>query len=89
MPELFVTSHALQRYQERVEDVPAAEICRRLNAPVFRCAADFGARYVRLPTLQRVVIIEHRVITVLPSCHSPGSLAPWRDAIHEGAGHDG
>ncbi|MEL7755216.1 hypothetical protein VO57_015110 [Citromicrobium bathyomarinum] len=89
MPKLLVTSHAIMRYQERVENVPAREVCARLNAPVFQRASEFGARYVKLAGLQRVVILEGRVITVLPSGHAPGSLAPSRDALHDGAGGDG
>lgn len=89
MPKLLVTSHAIQRYQERVENVSATEVCHRLNAPVFQRAADFGARYVKLAGLQRVVIVQKRIITVLPACHAAGSLAPWRDALHDSEGSDG
>lgn len=83
MSELYVTCHAIERYQERVENVPAAEITRRLNAPVFQSAADFGAPYVKLSGGQRVVIVERRIITVLPQHHSTGSLNPCRDHLYE------
>ena len=83
MSELFVTLHAIERYQQRVEDVPAAVVSRRLNAPVFQCAADFGARYVKLPGGQRVVIVESRVITVLSTEHGAACLDRQGDYLHE------
>ncbi|MAM39312.1 MAG: hypothetical protein CL949_15745 [Erythrobacter sp.] len=87
MPELYVTVHAIERYQERVEDVPAAEITRRLNAPVFQRAADFGAPYVKLSGGQRVVIVDSRIVTVLPRHHSVGSFNPCRDHLYERCEH--
>ena len=83
MAELFVTLHAVERYQQRVEDVCATEVKRRLNAPVFQCAADFGARYVKLPGGQRVVIVESRVITVLSTEHGAACLDRQGDYLHE------
>ncbi|MEL6486698.1 MAG: hypothetical protein AAFQ13_06105 [Pseudomonadota bacterium] len=82
MPELFVTPHAIERYQERVADVPAIEVCRRLNSPTCLKAAEFGARYVKLGGGQRVVIFEWRVITVLPCGHWEGRLALAHDRLN-------
>ncbi|MAY19215.1 MAG: hypothetical protein CL955_01165 [Erythrobacteraceae bacterium] len=88
MPELIVTRHAMDRYRERVEDVPDSEIFARLSARVFEIAAEFGARYVRMPQGQRAVIVDHKIVTVLPTDHSPGSLSPYRDYIYDAGGSD-
>ncbi|MDP2131926.1 MAG: hypothetical protein U0975_09805 [Erythrobacter sp.] len=48
MAEPFLTRHAIQRYRERVADVPAAEVWRALDCAAVRVAIDFGARFVRL-----------------------------------------
>lgn len=66
MVELEVSAHAIERYRERVEDLPAIEVARRLTGPIFRRAAQFGAPFVRLPTGQRAVLRDHTIITVLP-----------------------
>lgn len=83
MPELFVTPHAIARYRERVEDVPAITVHHRLNAPAFRIAADFGARFVRFGRGQRAVIIKYAVVTVLPMDHAPGRLSRSRDHLFD------
>lgn len=80
MPDLEVTLHAIARYQERVEDVPAIEVVQRLNAPVFVQAADFGAPYVRMTGGQRAVIEDWTVVTILPKDQYRGSFDPARDA---------
>lgn len=89
MPELFVTPHAIERYQERVADVPAIEVHRRLNSPTLLVAAEFGARYVKLGGGQRVVIKEWRIVTILPSNHCAASLSPVRDHLYESEERDG
>lgn len=86
MAEPFLTRHAIQRYRERVADVPASEIWRALDIPVVRLAIDFGARFVRLAGGQRVVLVENRVVTILPSNHWEGSLDPKRDPLHNDEG---
>jgi hypothetical protein len=88
MPELYLTRHAIQRYRERVADVPAAEIWRALDCPAVRTAIAFGARFVRLAGGQRLVIEANRVVTVLPRDHAPGRLDPARDHLFDdGEGH--
>ncbi|MEO0589085.1 MAG: hypothetical protein AAFZ11_00845 [Pseudomonadota bacterium] len=82
MPELFVTRHAISRYQERVESVPEHEVHRRLNSPTCLKAAEFGAPYVKLAGGQRVVLFDWRVITVLACGHWEGRLAPARDPLN-------
>jgi hypothetical protein len=79
MPELIVTRHAMDRYRERVEDVPDGEIVARLKEPVFQRAAEFGAPFVRLPEGQRVVIRGLAVVTVTPAHCPAGVLDPLND----------
>lgn len=74
MAEVFLTRHAIQRYRERVADVPPAAIWAALDIPAVRVAIDFGARFVRLGGGQRVVLQENRVVTILPSHTTPGTL---------------
>ncbi|WP_086619233.1 hypothetical protein [Erythrobacter tepidarius] len=75
MAEPFLTRHAIQRYRERVADLPAAEIWRALDVPAVRVAIEFGARFVRLAGGQRVVLEENRIVTILPRDHCRGSLS--------------
>lgn len=83
MPELIVTRHAMDRYRERVKDVPDRDIFAHLTSATFALAADFGARYVRFPKGQRAVIVDHRIVTVLPSEHPAGRLDPARDCLFD------
>lgn len=66
-PKAHLTAHALQRYRERVADLGAAEIRERLSSPAIMAAINFGARFVRLPTGQRIVIEDGMIVTVLPA----------------------
>lgn len=84
MPEVYLTRHAIQRYRERVADLPAAEIWRALDIPAVRIAIDFGARFVRLSGGQRVVLRENRVVTILPHDRCRGSLARRLDREIDG-----
>lgn len=88
MPEpLYVTRHAIQRYRERVADVPACDVWRALDIPAVRVAIEFGARFVRLAGGQRLVLEENRVVTVLPSDHWLASLDRRNDAKRNGEAH--
>lgn len=69
MIALEVTLHAVERYQQRVANVSDAEARAALSCRNFQLAADFGAPFVRLGTGHRVVIEQHRVVTVLPADH--------------------
>lgn len=66
---IHVTSHAVLRFQERVQNLPAETVKAILTGPTFQIAADFGARCVILPHGQRAVIQHHAVITILPARH--------------------
>lgn len=83
MSDLFITRHAIQRYQERVADVPASEIWRVLDCRAIRTAIRLGARYVRLSGGQRAVLCENRVVTILPRDHFIGSLGRSRDHLFQ------
>jgi hypothetical protein len=87
MPEVFLTRHAIQRYRERVADVPAAAIWAALDIPAVRIAIDFGARFVRLPGGQRVVLKENRIVTILPRDRCRGSLDRRLDKEIDGECH--
>lgn len=68
---LHVTSHAISRYRTRVAPVDDDAARAALSSPVIVKAAEFGARCVRLPTGQRIVIEDHHVATVLPASKRP------------------
>ncbi|MCX9146589.1 hypothetical protein [Erythrobacter sp. WG] len=88
MPEVFLTRHAIQRYRERVADVPAAEIWRAIDCAAVRTAIEFGARFVRLAGGQRLVLEQNRVVTVLPKDHFTSALDRARDHLHGEGGPD-
>lgn len=88
MPEVFLTRHAIQRYRERVADVPAAAIWAALDTPAVRIAIDFGARFVRLSGGQRIVLEQNRIVTILPRDRSPSALSRRFDRnLHDGEAH--
>ncbi len=64
---MIITSHAIERYQERVANVSDDEARLALASPAVRAAALFGCKYVRLATGQRIVVEDGIVKTVLPS----------------------
>lgn len=86
MPELTVTRHALDRYRERVDDLPDREIHARLTTAPYQIAAEIG---VRFGAGQRAVIIDHKVITILPQDHAQGSMSLARDHLYFNGGSNG
>lgn len=64
---IHVTGHAIQRYQERVANVPDDEVRALLSSPKIVAAAMFGARYVRLPGNHRICIRDMAITTILPA----------------------
>lgn len=66
MPDLFVTAHAIERYRQRVRDLPEVEIVARLSTRAFEAAKDMGRCAVILPSGHRAVMRSGAVITVLP-----------------------
>lgn len=71
--DLHVTTHAIQRYQERVALVSDEKAREALSSPTIKAAAKFGARTVILGTGQRVLLRDNAVITILPT-----DFKPWR-----------
>lgn len=69
MPPLRVTSHAIERYLERIGAESEDAAMAVLSGPAVLAAIEFGARIVRLPR-GRIVIeitpVGAKIITVLP-----------------------
>lgn len=63
---IHVTQHAVERFQERVSNIPDADARAALSCPAVLMAAEIGAPYVKLGTGQRIVLEGSRVVTVLP-----------------------
>lgn len=64
---LTISTHAIDRAIERLPGVHTeAAAIAALDTPATRCAAEIGAKYVRLGTGHRVVIERGNVVTVLP-----------------------
>lgn len=88
---LVVTDHAIERYRERVEDIPDECVIARLTGPLFDLAARMGGRAVILPSGHRVVCSSVAVVTVLPQgrkCLSkPGYAGSDRDDQRPPASH--
>lgn len=72
---IIVTDHAVERYRERVADLPDRAIRAALSSDAFEAAARFGAPFVKLPTGQRALIRDYAVVTVLPKNTRAGVLA--------------
>jgi hypothetical protein len=64
---VHVTIHAIERYIERVAPVTPEQAATALDSPAVRCAAEIGARFVRLHGGQRIVLQGWTVVTVMPS----------------------
>lgn len=62
-----LTTHAIERYQERVANLPDDQVREILSAPNIIKAIAFGAEKVKLGTGHRLVILSKRIVTVLPS----------------------
>lgn len=62
---LHLTRHAIERYQERVENVPEDTVRERLQGRAFDVAVSIGAKYVRLHGGHLAVIENSRIVTVL------------------------
>jgi hypothetical protein len=86
MPEpLHITHHAVERYQERVANLPDAAVRAALASPAVHTAAAIGAPFVKLATGQRIVLRGSRVITVLPEYCDLRLLSTHHTAAHRAA----
>ncbi len=64
-----ITRHAIDRFRERIADIPEEQIRARLDTPAVRAAIAFGARYVRIATGHRLAVHNGCIITILPPEH--------------------
>ncbi len=86
-----ITRHAIERFQERVQNLPTDQVVAALSTPFIQRAIEFGAKYVKLAKGQRVVIENGRIITVLPKEHRAGLMnlerdQKFRESYQEGIG---
>ena len=83
---LTITSHAINRAMERLPNVRSeGEAIAALDTIAVRRAAEFGARYVRLPTGQRVVLEGGTITTVLPRGAHTWKVSSHWDRIRQHA----
>lgn len=81
-----VTYHAITRAMERIPGVCTEDQARALlSTKAIAAAANFGAKYVRLGTGQRIVIEEGSVITVLPADTQVWKMGHTGDRIRQHA----
>lgn len=66
-----ITSHSIERYQQRVENLPDDVVRARLSTPAILAAVNIGHCSVRLATGHRLIIINHRIVTVEPKPKPP------------------
>jgi hypothetical protein len=69
---IHITAHAIQRYQQRVADLPAEAVRALIDTPAVRLAAKFAGNaeiHVTLPTGHRIIVVDATVVTVTPSSH--------------------
>lgn len=66
---VHVSGHAIERYQERIANLPDDEVRAALSSPAIEAAARFGASFVRLASGHRVALIDGVVTTILPAEH--------------------
>lgn len=63
---MHLTAHAIERYQERVENVPDDVVRARLTNFRVKAAVAFGATAVRLSSGAKLIIKDKVIVTVLP-----------------------
>lgn len=80
---VHVSRHAVDRYRERVADLPDEAICAELSKPAFDAAAKVGAPFVKLPSGHRALMRGDVVVTVLPKDTWVGVLRTERDFARE------
>lgn len=80
-PAIHVTHLAVERYQERVSNLPDHRVVELIcSNPVVQRAVVIGAPFVKLAGGQRLVLVEARGITVLPKDHYAAALDRRRPA---------
>jgi hypothetical protein len=77
---LRASHHAIQRFQERVDNLPSEQVEQILTGRAFRAAVRIGARVVRFPGRARALIAYGRhnavVVTVVNEKGIPKTLRP-------------
>ena len=58
-----LTDHAVDRYQQRVADIPREAIEQAINTPAFRTAMEIGAKAVILSNGCRAIIADGAIVT--------------------------
>lgn len=66
---IHVTAHAIDRFRERIADLPEETIRAMLSTKAIRQAAQFGANWVRIAGGHRICLRGHTVTTILPPDH--------------------
>lgn len=61
-----ITLHAIERYRERVQPLPTADIIAALDTPIIHTAIALRAHAVRIATGQRYIIKDGCIVTVAP-----------------------
>lgn len=61
-----ITTHAIERFQQRIANLPADEVRARLSTPAILAAVKLGTCQVKLPSGHRAVIAHGRIVTVRP-----------------------
>lgn len=74
--DLFISPHAIHRYQERVANISDEAAHDALDTKAVRLAAQIGAPYVKLGTGHRIVVEDWVVVTVLPARHVVHRTSP-------------
>jgi hypothetical protein len=73
------SQHAIQRYRERVENLPDEQIIAALSGTIFKLSAAINSPFVKLPSGHRAVIRQNTVITVLQPMTSTSSFHRLRN----------
>lgn len=80
---IHITAHALLRAIERIPGITTEIEARAiLGVAAVELAARFGAPFVKLGTGQRVVLVDNRVVTILPRETAVGCLSTERTSKH-------
>ncbi len=67
-PELppHLTYHAIERYQQRVENVPFEVVVDRLSTDFILAAIEFGTSVIKLPNGHRLRVVDGCIVSTLP-----------------------
>lgn len=69
-----ITRHAIDRFRERIADIPEEQIRARLDTPAVRLALRIGAPFVKLGSGHRLVVRDNAIISVLDVDHKAKRL---------------